>query len=188
MLRLFFALQPTPGQSAALLSQISQLGAAVHAQPVPASNVHATVCFIGAVAPARLDALRAAAAEVRAPAIRLRFDTLEYWARPRVLCATAPGPCDAAQEFSRALADCAEAAGFAPDRSHPFRPHLTLARKVRAASARALPWPIPLAPAVELRCERFALMESRRGDAGSIYSALETWALDGDEPLPKPSE
>ena len=48
MLRLFFALQPTLEQNTALTAHVAPLVAQLEAQPVPAQNLHATLCFIGA--------------------------------------------------------------------------------------------------------------------------------------------
>ena len=49
MLRLFFALQPAPEQNAALVAQVAPLVAQLGSQVAPAENLHATLCFIGAV-------------------------------------------------------------------------------------------------------------------------------------------
>jgi 2'-5' RNA ligase len=49
-LRLFFALQPEAGQSAALVERVAPWAARLEAQRVPAENIHATLCFFGTVA------------------------------------------------------------------------------------------------------------------------------------------
>lgn len=187
MLRLFFALQPTPAQAEDLLARTAATAALLHAQPVTADNLHATLCFVGAVAPERLDALKASAATVLRSSVELRFDALDYWEEPRVLCATSSEACEAANELARAISTSIVAAGFAPDRK-PFRPHLTLARKGRSADAMKVDWPIPLESPLALRCDRFVLMESRREETGSIYSVQDSWGLDGDKPLRKDPE
>ena len=172
MLRLFFALQPTPEQNIALTAQVAPL--IVDAQAVRTENLHATLCFIGALEPPKLDGLRAAAAKVRARRVELRFDTLEHWDGPRVLCATTSEESESARELAVALGEAAIAAGFAPDLK-PFRAHLTLARKVSRDLSVAFPQ--MLAPPTIMRCDRFVLMESRREATGSIYSAVDSWAL-----------
>ena len=50
MLRVFFALQPTLAQSENLSVAVAPLIVGLGGQPVPASNLHATLCFVGAVA------------------------------------------------------------------------------------------------------------------------------------------
>jgi 2'-5' RNA ligase len=176
MLRLFFALQPTPEQNLALAEQVAPLVAQLGSKVAPPANLHATLCFIGSIEPARLDALRAAAATLRGRPVRLSFDALEYWEAPKILCATASRDSSSANELSIALGEAAVAAGFSPDLK-PFRAHVTLARKISAAQAATVPWPLPLEPPTLMRANRFVLMESRRDDAGSVYSPLDSWAL-----------
>jgi len=127
-----------------------------------------------------LEELRAAAATVRAAALKLRFEQLEFWDKPRVLCATGSKESEAAHDLARRLGEAAVAAGFAPDLK-PFRAHLTLARKVKSAEAAKIEWPRPFSPSMTVRCDRFVLMQSRREDGGSIYSALDSWELDDDK-------
>ena len=174
-MRLFFALQPTPEQNAALTAQVAPF-LPDGSQPVRAANLHATLCFIGAIEPERLDVLRAAAANVRGKLVTLTFDTLEYWDVPKILCATASQESPSALALATALAEAAVAAGFTPD-IKPFRAHLTLARKVRRELSVAMPQ--RLLPPTRIQCDRFVLMESRREAAGSIYSVIESWTLYG---------
>lgn len=176
MLRLFFALKPTPEQSAALVAQVAPLVAHLGSQGSPAENLHATLCFVGAIEPERLDALRAAAASLRGRPVRLSFDALEYWETPKILCATASRDSSSASELSIALGEAAVAAGFSPD-IKAFRAHVTLARKISAAQAATVPWPVPLEPPTLVRCDQFVLMSSRREGAVSIYSAVDSWPL-----------
>jgi len=175
MPRLFFALQPTSEQNAALTAQVAPL-IVDPAQPVPAQNLHATLCFVGGIEPARLDDLRAAVAGVRGPCVTLTFDTLELWERPKILCATASQESSSAIALATAITEATVAAGFSPD-IKPFRAHLTLARKVRGDLS--VPMPQRLTPPTCVCCDRFVLMESRRESAGSIYSVIESWALYG---------
>jgi RNA 2',3'-cyclic 3'-phosphodiesterase len=176
MLRLFFALQPTPEQNAALAAQVAPLAAQLAARSSPAENLHATLCFIGAIEPERLDALRAAAAAVRGRPVGLTFDALEYWETPKTLCATPSRDSSSANELSIALGEAALAAGFSPD-IKPFRAHVTLARKISAAVAATIPWPVPLEPPTVMLADRFVLMSSRREGGVSIYSAVDSWPL-----------
>src|SRR5215217_5811664 len=114
-MRLFFALQPTLAQCLELTESVAPLIAQLGAQPVPAQNLHATLCFVGETDPARLDALSATAATLRGRPVRLNFDALEYWETPKILCATASRDSSEATELAIALGEAAVAAGFAPD-------------------------------------------------------------------------
>lgn len=182
MLRLFFALQARPEQNVALVERVAPLVARLEAQRVPAENLHATLCFIGAVAPEDLERLKNVAASQRGRHATLRFDTLEFWDQPRVLCATAVESTGAApaRELAVQLGHAAQSAGFHPD-IKPFRAHLTLARKIHPTRAAQCEWPQPLAPPLLVRCDRFVLMESRRGESGSIYSVVDSWPLYADD-------
>jgi 2'-5' RNA ligase len=178
MLRLFFALQPAPEQSSALVDRVTPLVSPLDALRVPPENLHVTLCFMGAVAPHDLARLLVVAAGQRGRPADLCFDSLEYWDRPRIVCATAgENPASApARELAEQLESAAVAAGFAPD-IKPFRAHLTLARKIHAARAAQCAWPQPLVPPLHVCCDRFLLMESRRGESGSIYSVVDSWPL-----------
>jgi len=179
MLRLFFALQPSLEQNTALIERVAPLVSRLEAQRVPAENLHATLCFIGAVSEEKLERLKSVADAIRGRRATLRFDMLEYWHKARVLCATAvedsaSGP---AREMAAQLARGAVEAGFSPD-IKPFRAHLTLARKVNARLAAEVEWPCALTPPLRVHCQRFVLMRSDRGASGSIYSVVAEWPLD----------
>ncbi len=176
MLRLFFALVPLPDVGASVLATARPLAAGLGAQVVPQGNLHATLSFVGAVAPERLDALCAAAATVRGRPAELLFDTFDFWSEPRVLVARATQESAEAHALSESLRDAAIAAGFAPD-IKPFRAHLTLARKIPTEAAAKFSWPLKISPGFVVRCEKFALMESRRSDGASIYSVVDEWPL-----------
>jgi len=178
MLRLFFALQPALEQSVGIVGQVAPLVTRLQAQRVPPENLHATLCFIGSVAEERLEALTSLAAKTRGREVTLRFDTLEHWRKPRVLCATASddSASSPARELAAQLGLAAVAAGFTPD-IKPFRAHLTLARKIDARRAHD-EWPRPLSPPFRMHCDRFVLMRSDRAESGSIYSVVASWPLD----------
>jgi 2'-5' RNA ligase len=176
MLRVFFALQPALEQNTELIEHVAPLIAQLGSQPVPAANLHATLCFIGSMEEERLDALRAAAASLRGRPVRLRFDALEYWETPKILCATASRDSSEASELAIALGEAAVAAGFAPD-IKPFRAHLTLARKISAQHAATVPLPLPIVPPMVMRSDKFVLMSSRREGLVSIYSPVDSWPL-----------
>jgi 2'-5' RNA ligase len=179
VLRLFFALQPAPAQNLELVERVAPLVAQLQAQRVPPANLHATLCFIGAVPREKLPALCEAVAAVRGGAATLDFNALEYWAKPKILCATAPDTAGAApaRELAQRIADAVTAAGFAPD-AKPFRAHLTLARKITAQRAAACEWPRELSPPLRVHCDQFVLMQSQRDESGSTYSVVASWPLD----------
>ena len=177
-LRLFFALRPARELAGALVDAVAPLTVQMHGQLVPPSNVHATLCFIGAVAPDRLEDLKTAARSIRGAPDELHFDALDVWEKPRILCGVTRRASRAAVALADAVRDAAVAAGFQPD-DKPFRPHLTLARKVSLPLAKQFTWPREISPGFVVRYDEFALMESRRGEHGSIYSVVDSWPLYG---------
>ncbi len=106
--------------------------------------------------------------------VEVVFDAVEYWREPRIICATARAPGAASAPLAGALAVALKTkmaeAGFASD-LRPFRTHVTLARKVPpGTSDRAM-------QSVVWTFSAFALIDSRPGPAGSLYSVLSSWPL-----------
>lgn len=171
--RLFFALWPEGTLRSALAEATLEAVRASGGQPVPEDNLHLTLLFLGGVAERRVAEVADAAHRVRmwhrGMSLEMPLDHLEHWARPRVLCALPGQPPSAAGLLAQALQDQLAAAGFSPD-IKPFRPHVTVARKVtRAGSLRMRP--------VDWRFNAFALIESRTLESGSVYSVVENYPL-----------
>ncbi len=197
--RLFFALWPTAAMQSALAAAArAAIDSARRARETPAESLHLTLAFLGSVPESSLetlresacgasrepagDALREAAGHAprepvgHAPrasdlaALDMTLDTIDYWPRAQILCATARRePVEVAafaERFKRSLCE----AGFGPDLK-PFRAHVTLARQVRGRPADG-----ELSP-VRWAFSDFALVESRTGPSGSLYSVLESWPL-----------
>ena len=72
-LRLFFALQPGAAQNVRLVDFSAPWIAQLRAQPVPAQNLHITLCFVGSVPADRLPELRGLAGRMRGSSATLRF-------------------------------------------------------------------------------------------------------------------
>lgn len=163
--RLFFALWPDRTARRALQARA---GRTVHA-----ADLHVTLLFLGAVPEARLPALFAAAAIVRARPLALRFDALECWQGGRI-CVAVAAPNAAAQALHRQLRALAQGLGLAVER-RPFVPHITLARNLSRPLAAGLRR--PLSP-VRVSATHFCLAESRATPAGkSRYTVLRSWPL-----------
>jgi 2'-5' RNA ligase len=184
--RLFFALWPEGRQRAALLHASAKSARHCGGRPVPETNLHLTLTFLGSVPESRLEELcaiaRLAAAALPADAAPLAVSlaALEHWARAQVLVALAsaeePRTLRAAgvAELARSLTTATAAAGFSPDLK-PFRAHVTVARKVsrppRAVGMREVQWSF----------DAFALVESRTLPEGPIYSVVESFVLGSAE-------
>jgi RNA 2',3'-cyclic 3'-phosphodiesterase len=168
--RLFFALWPEAADREALVAATARAVRHCGGRPVPESNLHVTLAFLGSVAQARVPELREIAARCAAgfPAalpLSLYFAQLVHWPRQEILCAVTSDEPAAPALLATGLKDATAAAGFAPDLK-PFRAHVTVARKVLRFEAQAF------AP-VEWRFERFALIDSRTDRRGPVYSVVE---------------
>lgn len=170
--RLFFALWPDEPQRDLLARRLPPLMADVRGKPQRPDQWHVTLEFLGAVPVDRQPAVRAAAEATVGEPVTITFDLLDHWRRPQVYCLSAsvtPGPLvRLVSELRAALF----AAGFVPD-SRDYRPHVTLARKVRTAPVAPLPEPIVW------MADRFALVRSLSDPAGSLYEPLSWWNLRG---------
>jgi 2'-5' RNA ligase len=173
-IRAFLALWPEPDWCEQLLAALAPLRPRVSARWLPAADLHVTLRFLGAVEAGQLDALRAAAAEIAWQPFALRFERLEWWREAQVLAAIAPQVPAAAAELVQALTRAATAAGMTFDLK-PFRPHVTLARRVRAAALSALSW-----TTLELSAQRFCLVRSDTRAEGARYTVLHSWAAAPD--------
>lgn len=186
--RLFFALWPDEEQRAALVQASGKIARHCGGRPVPASNLHVTLAFLGSVPELRLKELsaiaRRAAATYPQDAVPLTvsLEALEHWSKPQVLAVL--GRQDESQgaavsdsvELARTLAKETAAAGFSPDLK-PFRVHVTVARKVarppRSSAVQKVLWSF----------EAFALVESRTLAEGPVYSVVESYVLGDSEKL-----
>ncbi|HEX4618513.1 MAG TPA: RNA 2',3'-cyclic phosphodiesterase [Steroidobacteraceae bacterium] len=184
--RLFFALWPDAAQRAALVHAAGKTVRRCGGRPVPETNLHVTLAFLGSVPEPRLEELRAIARRIaarfprEAVPLALSLEALEHWAKPQVLTVLErkaeahAAPASGAAKLAQLLTTETAAAGFSPDLK-PFRPHVTVARKVPRApgpsAMRRVPWSFGA----------FALVESRTLAEWPLYSVLESYVLDGAE-------
>lgn len=166
--RLFFALWPDPALLQALRARVEPIVGSIGGKPQRPDQWHVTLEFMGQVARERQPALRAAAGCVRQSPVTIEFDRVEHWRKPQVVSLVASRvPASLAVLVTQLRAALVEE-GFAVD-TRPFCPHVTLARKVRAA-ADAL-----LEPPLVWRSRGFALVRSVTDPAGSRYEPLHWW-------------
>ena len=180
--RLFFALWPTEAQRNALAGATLDTVRSGGGRPVPSLSLHTTLNFLGSVPERRIQDLSsiarrvAGASAVGAAPLLLEFDHIEYWKKPRILCVVAQGESPQVLALADALAKEAVGAGFNPDLK-PFRPHVTLARKV------SHPIPTTNMDPVVWRLTEFALVESRTEPGGSAYRVLASFPWRSHEGL-----
>ena len=157
--RLFFALWPDARQRERLRDQVAAYAKTVEGRMMHRANWHVTLAFIGESPAGQVPDLLARAAEIAVEPFRLRFDRIEYWARPRIAClvpSTVPGELEA---LHHALNSVLVDLGHEPEQ-HAYRPHVTLVRAARAFTTERLAQP------VTFDFDSFELVESisDRGD------------------------
>jgi len=166
--RLFFALWPDPALRQAMRARVDTLMDSVEGKPQRPDQWHVTLEFMGQVPRERQPALRTAADRVRQSPITIEFDRVEHWRKPQVVCLVASrvpaGLAELVTELHAALLE----EGFTLD-ARPFCPHVTLARKVRAAAD------VLLEPPFVWQSNGFALVRSVTDPAGSRYEPLDWW-------------
>ena len=163
--RLFFALWPDARQRERLRGVVTSQAKPIDGQLVRRGNWHVTLAFIGTFPAAKTAGLLARSAELDVEPVRLCFDRIEFWARPRIAClvpATAPA---GLERLVAALNGLLEDFGLTPE-DRQYRPHLTLARKARPFATKRLAQPLTL------EWSGFELVESTRRHGEVRYLPL----------------
>lgn len=177
--RLFFALWP----SAALADGLEQIATAAAGRfggrPTRRETLHLTLAFLGDVAEPEVAAVVAAGRRVVASPFCLHIDRLGSWRHNRLLwagCAPAAGLAALIEQLRGGLA----AAGHPlAERQYTLTPHLTLVRKLPAATPADEVGQLPLAHLPEWPCTRFALVASQLSSLGPAYRTVAEFPLSG---------
>ncbi|HMK85878.1 MAG TPA: RNA 2',3'-cyclic phosphodiesterase [Steroidobacteraceae bacterium] len=170
LVRAFFAALPDERTRERIASLSEALDLDKGSRRTPLENLHMTVAFVGELAPEQIALLRELGAKQRAQQFVLRLDTYEYWAVPKIVVALASELPAALQALRAGLRDGLARSGLALD-PKPFRPHLTLAKKVLQAPE------LQAMSEVAWRVRGFQLMRSVQAARGSVYTVLDTWPL-----------
>ncbi len=167
--RLFFALWPNDEIRARIARVARTVVPPCGGRPVPTSNHHITLEFVGNVPEQTLDCLLACADAFSGQSFELTIDRAGSFNRTGIVWL---GPSNVPPALTRlyehlhlGVARC----GLHPE-DRPFRPHITLLRKARRGPA-ADPFE-PIAWAVQ----GFVLVESVTSE-GSRYQVLKHWPL-----------
>lgn len=163
--RLFFALWPSERQRELLRDTLRPVLTSVEGDAVDRRNWHVTLVFIGDFPEEQIPFLEAAVADLERAAIRLRFDRLVFWQRPKMACLQPITVPPALQRLVRSLTEVVAAFDVVPE-DRVYRPHITVARRARAFDDLLLTRP------VDLEWSDFALVESLPGPSGVQYRPL----------------
>ena len=169
-MRLFFALWPDRELAAATHQLARTLCGTLPVKLVPAHRLHMTLQFLGSRVSDELTRIEAAAGRVRGRQFELLLDRAGHWRRAGVTW-LAPGEAPSAllelvARLRKALVDIG-----LPAETRPFRPHVTLARKMPRAPAQ--PWQGRL----RWQVDHFRLVRSVTHSSGAEYSEIARWPL-----------
>ncbi|MDP9012051.1 MAG: RNA 2',3'-cyclic phosphodiesterase [Pseudomonadota bacterium] len=168
--RLFFAVLPDSATRECIGAATAELLVNSYARLVPRNNYHMTLAFVGAVPVRHVPIVRTIGAAYRGAGCMLRFDACEYWPTPGVIVGAARITPQALQRLSQQLHRDLAQHQWGLD-VEPWRPHVTLARKVSQApvlqAMSPFDWPV----------RDFCLMRSDRSGAGSAYTVVDAWPL-----------
>jgi 2'-5' RNA ligase len=174
-LRLFYALWPSESKRSALATAAAPAVAGIDGQRVPPGNLHVTLAFLGQVPGQAFVPLLDVGGQGPWPAVELDFERLEYWSRPKVVVALARSIPDSGREIVDRLWQALGSQGFQRE-LRPWRPHLTLVRRVRSPPPEGLSL-APVEPDADAAPWRLALVESAAHPDGVRYKPLADWPL-----------
>jgi 2'-5' RNA ligase len=163
--RLFFALWPSDRQRELLRDTLRPVLTSIEGDAVDRRNWHVTLVFIGAFSGEQVPFLQAGASEIEPDVMRLRFDRVEFWQRPKLAALMPRAVPPALESLVRSLQSLLPAFDVDPE-DRLYRPHITVARRARAFET------VPLTRPVDLEWQDFNLVESVAGPSGVLYRPL----------------
>jgi 2'-5' RNA ligase len=163
--RLFFALWPSDRQRELLRDALRPVLTSIEGDATDRRSWHVTVVFIGDFPEEQIPFLQAAAADVERTTIRLRFDRVTFWQRPKIACLQPVTVPPSLQELVASLTQVLAAFDVVPE-DRVYRPHITVARRARTFDDLLLTRPI------DLEWNEFELVESVSAPGGVSYLPL----------------
>jgi 2'-5' RNA ligase len=163
--RLFFALWPDNRQRERMRDFISPVAKLVEGRAIDRRNWHVTLAYIGEFLETRIDELLTIRRSLPVEPFRLRFDRLEFWARPRIAALVAPAVPSELEHLVAALRSRLFDAGIETE-NRSYRPHITVVRNARPFETQHL-----AQPAIT-EWASFELVESVREPGGVTYHPL----------------
>ncbi|HXN40358.1 MAG TPA: RNA 2',3'-cyclic phosphodiesterase [Myxococcaceae bacterium] len=179
-MRLFIAIDLGQAVRALVEKETERLRAlAPNAKWVKAEGIHVTLAFLGHLADARAEEVKAIVSEVarRHPPLQLKVEGIGAFgssARPRVLWAGLTGDVEPLASIKTDLEKRLTPFGYQPE-TRAFKPHLTLARARLPRGDSALARCIPASEIVSFgtaKVSRLILFRSDLSPKGAKYTAL----------------
>lgn len=167
MPRLFFALWP----EAELRNQFASIAGQIPVKSgrrVAVNNLHITLVFLGNIDEKQKDCVLASASRINCSSVDLYLDRVGWWRKPQVVWLAPSHTPGELESLAGELAGIATRCGIAVD-DRPFKPHMTLMRKVRKN-----PRPAPAIKPVHWPVSKYALVESVNTPDGVKYEPVWT--------------
>jgi 2'-5' RNA ligase len=167
--RLFLAAWPNAEVRVQLTSLVEQCAACGQGRAIPAENLHLTLAFLGGQPEERIAEVIALAEILQPAPVQMLLDRFGHFTGPQILWvgpSITPVPLQAFQSLlTRRLSEL----GIPVD-SRPYRPHVSLLRKVSELID------LPVVKPLEWTLDHWALLESPRTAGGAHYQVLAEWA------------
>ena len=168
--RLFFALWPSKAEARQTASAAQAWLGSGGGRLIPRERMHMTLLFVGGVMVELVDTVASSAAAIAESGFDLQLDEAGYWRRPRIAWLAPSKPPPALIRLAGQLRASTMAAGVALE-SRPFKPHVTLARKVTQAPGKAPGQPL------RWKIKGFGLYQSVTHPSGPRYSLVRPFPL-----------
>ncbi len=168
-MRLFFGLWPEDEQRERLYT-LAQSLPLENARLLAMTNTHITLAFLGNVDDEIYPRLAEGASLIQMEAFSLRLDSLGWWQKPKIAWVGPSTYPDELPALALALHTLARDCGLRME-ERPYRPHLTLARKVKSDYDR-----VDFEP-ISWNIKEFCLIESISQKQGVRYEVKLRWPL-----------
>jgi len=169
MARLFFALWPDE-ETRAKLDKVAQQFKNEKVSLVKKSNLHITLEFLGEVSGEDQQALQNKVSKISGQPFDIELTRVGWWQKPAILWIGTTHIPEPLTHLVKSIKKCVKQQGLKVDK-RPYKPHVTIARKVKQLFAPKdqfhIPWHI----------NSFALIVSESIDGGVEYRVLKKWNL-----------
>ena len=169
--RVFFALWPDEAERTDLAAWQPNLHKICGGSIMRADTLHATLVFLGDVAPHRLEALQLAAQEVKGQSFELALDEARYWGHNHIVYAA---PRTVSPQLTQLVHDLEQ--GLTKHRfrfdKREYKPHVTLLRHAQWGDI-----PLPEMDKVVWQARSMALVQSAPDEQGANYRVLARFSL-----------
>lgn len=170
MKRLFFALWPDEPLRSRCADLQRSLPKFESCRMINPGNLHVTLVFLGGIESALESSLVRSAGEMKFEPVEIVFDQISFWRKPGIVCLTSSTPDGKVKNLADNLSAMVMSFGHPVD-ERPFKPHVTLIKKVKQEAV-----PFEFEPIV-WRSDTFCLVESHSVQGGVDYRVIQRWPL-----------